>query len=349
MEYNKYLKYKTKYLQLKYKIKSEAKSSQNIEENTEDSKIIIHTRSPLQQMRLKTSENEQTGGLTFKTGYYAYFCNYYDLPYKYNGTISSDDIINILGFQGYSLKLFTARTFGKLGKAQGEKMNLVFPTGPVEKGKSISWEDIRKQLALTEETTKEVIDVLNESTAKTIFKNLFKMIAYPIGGTFIAAGLALEESIRFVLSFGTSTFLLDQYYEDKDKRLSSLAWGSMVIPYSITFPTKTTDIKHLPKLSDLNYNYTTHIFEGKDSNGKPISDINTLINNFLEKTIKHVNDNKNLKLYQRPDIKTSLGVYVDNYNEKKINCCIIVDMNAVLNSKFIRRIVILDNGTPKID
>jgi hypothetical protein len=130
MEYQKYLKYKSKYLQLKYKIENEAKSSQNREENNEDNNIIVHTRSPLQQMRINTYENEQEGGLTFLTGYYAIFCNSNNLKYIKSGDKAPtwSEIRTSLSHKGYSFKLFTARTVGKLGKAQGTKFNLITPT-----------------------------------------------------------------------------------------------------------------------------------------------------------------------------------------------------------------------------
>ena len=120
MEYHKYLKYKSKYLQLKYKIESEAKSSRD--ENNEDSNIIVHARSPLRQ-NPPTYENEQTGGFTFKSGYYAFFCNSNHFKYEENGNAPSLSEINkTLSYKGYSLKLFTDRYFGK---KQGTKYNLV--------------------------------------------------------------------------------------------------------------------------------------------------------------------------------------------------------------------------------
>jgi hypothetical protein len=120
MEYHKYLKYKTKYLQLKQKIERI--------ENNEDSNMIIPALSPLQHMRINTYENEQEGGLTFLTGYYAFFCNSKHFEYINNGNApNTSDIISRLAFKGYSYKLYTARTVGRLGRAQGTKLNLVTP------------------------------------------------------------------------------------------------------------------------------------------------------------------------------------------------------------------------------
>ena len=135
MEYQKYLKYKSKYLQLKYKIENEAKTYQNSEENNGDSNIIVHARSPLRHMRLHTYENEQEGGFTLTTGYYAFFCNSKYFPnYKKNDIMDEklSDITTKLSYKGYSFKLFTERSikvFGKVfGKTQGNKLNLVIST-----------------------------------------------------------------------------------------------------------------------------------------------------------------------------------------------------------------------------
>jgi hypothetical protein len=115
MEYHKYLKYKTKYLQLKMKIERET--------NNEDNNIIVPARSPLQQMRLHTYENEQTGGFTFLTGYYAFFCNSKHFPNYKDGDEAPtfSEIQKRLSYKGYSLKLFTDR----FAKKQGTKLNLV--------------------------------------------------------------------------------------------------------------------------------------------------------------------------------------------------------------------------------
>ena len=149
MEYHKYLKYKTKYLQLKQKIERG--------ENNEDNNIIVPVRSPLQQMRIDTYENQQEGGFTFLTGYYAFFCNskhFNDYKENTDSKFSRDDIYNLLNFKGYSLKIFTGR---KLTKAQGTKMHLVVPRNPL-----ITW--------LKKISQKAYIDFLNFLDEKD-FKN----------------------------------------------------------------------------------------------------------------------------------------------------------------------------------
>jgi len=130
-EYHKYLKYKTKYLQLKQKIERR--------ENNKDSNMIMPALSPLQQMRINTYENEQEGGFTLTTGYYAFFCNsklFTDFKVG-NPAPKLSDINTKLGYKAYSFKLFTKRTLdlgklGTIGNKQGKKLNLVIPTSITE-------------------------------------------------------------------------------------------------------------------------------------------------------------------------------------------------------------------------
>jgi hypothetical protein len=82
---------------------------------------IINLRKSKKQMK-------QTGGFTFLSGIYAFFCPMeVGLNYVKNGEAPrSSELDKILSFRAWSYKIFAPSTFGR--KIQGDKLNLVVDT-----------------------------------------------------------------------------------------------------------------------------------------------------------------------------------------------------------------------------
>jgi hypothetical protein len=210
MEYQKYLKYKSKYLQLKYKIENEAISFQTIEDNN----TIIPAHSSLQQMRLDTFENEQEGGFTLTTGYYAFFCNSKNfMDYKKDSVAPKiSDIKKRLDFKAYSYKLYTARALdlkiGKIGKKQGEKFNLVISDTP---------SDVFKRYLQEIEMSEDNSELWIKGKESFLSDNLIKPLRVGIGKYLVAIFTGIQ-FISFYFPLGIlykTADLFRLYFDNK--------------------------------------------------------------------------------------------------------------------------------------
>jgi hypothetical protein len=351
MEYHKYLKYKTKYLQLKQKIKRE--------ENNENSNMILYTGSPLQHMRLQTYENEQEGGFTFKTGFYAFFCKSSNFEgYKKNSDAPTlSEIRTLLGYKGYSFKLFTERTLNiriaNFGKKEGTKFNLVTPTIFDSKTPNFIDEDrIDTETKLSEISDSD--ESLNLSIGLAVMLGL--IITMPIG---LAYRLfqAAKHIVFFIIMVGSiGQFNPWDKYKTFKEKMAGLSKKEKLISYFKT-------IFILAEQQKPNgYNY--QIIEKNKIDDVYLDIINNVIvKNFLIESIKHLstksffnipdayNDLQNkvepmessgitfteIELNEIKKSNKLIKDKVDRYNEdNKIDCCIIIEINVGKN-KFLER------------